>query len=605
MSRPIAWQPADLLLILPPFSLVEYPSLALHSLQAAARQAGFRVAVWYAGMDFAARLGPDYQLFCGQNYFLLGERVFARAAWGQRVAAGFPDGLLDYRALYGQTHEPMRLFPPLPHPDLARLRRVEALAADWLAELEGQFEQLPYKYVGVSNSFEQTNAGLALLGRIKARNPGITTLMGGYACEGSGAEGIASLDPAAAVLDHLFSGECEATLVDFLREPRAAPRIIKGTPLRDWEGLPFLDYREYFDQLHAHFPDTRPEDLCLVLESSRGCWWGQQSQCLFCGYDERLGFREKSPERMLAELDDLKRWGVKRINMADLIMPYRHFDRLLPELARRGEGWRIYYEQRPAWDHQKLDLLARAGIREHQPGIESLSDTLLQYMGKGSTLKQNLRFLRDATAAGLRLYWNMLWGFPGEDCADYKTVNELVPLITHLIPPFGIFRIALVKFSPFWRQPEKYGISNLRPAPGYAAVFPAGARTDLLAYLFAGDYAAGTLADRSEIDRLEDQLEAWHRGWQPALARPRLQVARQGDGSLVLVDTRGLDGNATLSPLDPERAAVLLDCGEYRDSPAQVWALRQKAAIRWRDQVISLATIEPELRPELDRTARG
>jgi hypothetical protein len=59
-------------------------------------------------------------------------------------------------------------------------------------------------------------------------------------------------------------------------------------------------------------------------------------------------------ERILEEMEQLKRWGVKRINMADLI--------------RRGDGWSLYYEQRAAWDHGQLEQLRQAGLVAGQQG---------------------------------------------------------------------------------------------------------------------------------------------------------------------------------------------------------------------------------------------
>ena len=59
------WKPADILWIQPPFGLVDYPSLGLHTLQAVALAEGFSSSVFYANQSFAAQVGPRYADLCG------------------------------------------------------------------------------------------------------------------------------------------------------------------------------------------------------------------------------------------------------------------------------------------------------------------------------------------------------------------------------------------------------------------------------------------------------------------------------------------------------------------------------------------------------------
>src|SRR3977135_2135675 len=44
-------------------------------------------------------------------------------------------------------------------------------------------------------------------------------------------------------------------------------------------------------------------DPRLVLESSRGCWWGEKHHCTFCGLNGSfMEFRSKSPDQFVDEL---------------------------------------------------------------------------------------------------------------------------------------------------------------------------------------------------------------------------------------------------------------------------------------------------------------
>jgi hypothetical protein len=62
-------------------------SLGVHMLQACARRAGFEVCVYYANLHLAAFLGEhQYNGLCQMPLaWLIGERLFARAAYGARA----------------------------------------------------------------------------------------------------------------------------------------------------------------------------------------------------------------------------------------------------------------------------------------------------------------------------------------------------------------------------------------------------------------------------------------------------------------------------------------------------------------------------------------
>ena len=84
------------------------------------------------------------------------------------------------------------------------------------------------------------------------------------------------------------------------------------------------------------------------------------------------------------------------------------------------------------------------------------------------------------------------------------------------------------------------------------------------------------------------------------LTRPRLQLTRQGDGTTILLDTRGLERTEIKTELTPGQIDVLLDCEKYTGNIEQKWALERKAAIVEGVDFISLVTIDPKLRNEYE-----
>ena len=87
----------------------------------------------------------------------------------------------------------------------------------------------------------------------------------------------------------------------------------------------------------------------LSVETSRGCWWGQKSHCVFCGIDdETMQYRAHSRENTLVMLDELsRRHGVRSFRFSDYIPPHTCFQTLLPELAARPQLYHLEVSSRP------------------------------------------------------------------------------------------------------------------------------------------------------------------------------------------------------------------------------------------------------------------
>ena len=411
----------DLLLIVPPFAAADRASLAAHLLQACARRAGFKVRILYANMVLAAEIGwSHYNAICdrkvGPPNLLVGERLFSGCAHGQPF---FDEGV------WGSDGEPL----------LDQLKAVEEIAWTWAEAVSGLIAGLDFPIYASTTTFEQTNASFALLHRVKQRRPGVLTLIGGANCDAVMAGGIASLDPDRRCFDYIFSGESEQALPKFLQSYAAGDlpdgRIVQGTPCLDLDSLPVVDYTEYFEQRDCLIPTSEADEPAILpLESSRGCWWGQKHHCTFCGLNATgMAFREKSPGQVVLELRTLaSSYSSRRVAMTDNIMPHSYFGSVVPQLAEEGLGLKIFYEQKANLSLSQVRALKKAGIVSIQPGIESLSDGLLDLMDKGVSAKQNLRLLRYARSAGVHLFWNLLWGFPGDRSEWYQQMAEFLPV---------------------------------------------------------------------------------------------------------------------------------------------------------------------------------
>ncbi|MGH3850607.1 MAG: hypothetical protein ACRDRT_13040, partial [Pseudonocardiaceae bacterium] len=298
--RELSARTCDALIIVPPVCELRYPSLGAHTLQACAGAAGFRVRVFYANLLFASHIGPTRYGTLGRAApgSFLGERLFARAAYGVPPLGDHADMFAPER-IY-ETDFAAAVFQDDPPGAYEALRfeglRTEAEIPAWVEAAGKYIADLGISVVGATTTFQQTAPAIALLSALHRHAGGVTTIIGGANCEGEMAEGIRSIAP---FIDYIFSGESEHTFPEFLRELAGgeppAERIIQGKPCDKMDGIPPLDYDDYFEQRGAYL--SRPDDAVVgkasvPYETSRGCWWGQKQHCTFCGLNgEGMPFR--------------------------------------------------------------------------------------------------------------------------------------------------------------------------------------------------------------------------------------------------------------------------------------------------------------------------
>jgi ribosomal peptide maturation radical SAM protein 1 len=600
----------DVLLIVPPFASLDQPVLSVHVLQACAREVGFQTRVLYANFLLAAAIGiENYVAFTTGRRVpkLLGECMFARDAYGLPLLDSWIDRSDLALLMEGSPSEQVDILDSLeaePFPlTLPHLKQVEKTASSWLDELAETIAGVNFSVVGVTTSYEQTNAAVALLKRIKRCAARTITIVGGANCAGEMAQGITSLDPKSECIDYVFSGESEATFLSFLQDVFAgrlpSARIIRGQPNHCLDALPPPDFREYIEQMECFLPGAEAVigTTFLCYENSRGCWWGEKHLCSFCGANgESIAFRQKSPERVRQDLDHLAEVSpIRRILLVDEIMPRGYFQTLLPALIERPIDLEIAGSVKANLSLDDVLELKRAGFSSIGAGIESLSSGLLALMNKGLTARQAIALLRYARAAGIHLRWNFLWGFPGDTLDMYEEMLALLPLIRHLQPPDEIIHLVITRFSPYFDHPKAYGVRDIRPLASYAAAFPPHADVAKLAVNFTADYESAAHQNLDLVENLLRELVAWKQCWREKDASISILQVIEFDGSYILVDTRGLQSGQRMSLLTPSQVSAALVSRLYAETAEIAWALDHQVGIVRDGWYIPLATAAPDL----------
>lgn len=350
-----------------------------------------------------------------------------------------------------------------------------------------------YSLVGFTCMFDQTIANLALAKLLKQRQPDVTICFGGYAIEGEvGAQILKSFD----FVDIISNGDGEPMIMElanfsvgranigdipniYYRENDNIKTNIKKKIQIDNSPDPFYgDFFKELELLHSAYKVLISPKV-LSVESSRGCWWGQKSHCVFCGIDEEtLKYRLKNEDNVVRMFDRMSmNYPGFTFRLVDYILPYQYFQTVLPKLATRVKKLKISCEMKSNITFENFKLLSNAGFIQVQPGIESFSSNVLKKMKKGVSAIQNVLTLKLGKKLGIQVDWNLLYGFPNDEFNDYKPLIGIIPSLYHFNAPHSCTNVLVTRFAPLQTKPGDFGLEKSTPHRSYNIIFSQKFRT--------------------------------------------------------------------------------------------------------------------------------
>jgi ribosomal peptide maturation radical SAM protein 1 len=526
-----------------PWMALNWPSLALSVLDSLLIGLGHRVTQYYGNLRFAefvleasgGELTPAaYTAVCNDGFRLgVGEWVFTSALYepGWRRE--------EYRSLL-RRHDYHGFTP---------VDRMHALAPDFVRAAAAEILAGEPDLVGITSTFSQNVPSLALAAELKRLRPDVRIAMGGSNCDGPMGAALHRNYPQ---LDYVVRGEGERPLTELMaalsgdlplpsvtslcwRAPDGQahenPYVSVATP---GSRIPVANLAPFYEVVRRSPARPWISHLGLRLETSRGCWWGEKSHCTFCGLnDATMAFRSKPADVAWQEISAaVEEFGVLDVMLTDNILDPAYFETLFPRLAAADWDLRILYEVKSNLKPAQVAALAKAGVNLVQPGIESLSSTVLRLMRKGATGPGQVGQLRLFREHGVFPMWNYLCGFPGEDWErDYAPMVAQLPALVHLPPPEGVSRVKLERFAPLFTRPELGIDDSRRPTEWYPVVYDLPpSELDELAYVF--DYPSCGITPAQEGE-LRDAIDAWRLDYERSAL-----TYRAFDSTVVLSDRR-------------------------------------------------------------------
>ena len=496
-----------IVLVNPPFVSLARPNLGLSLLKGQLQRDGHECRILYADHRLAARVGVENYGWVHRDYeALTGEWLFSGLV---RASRQWDFGYLELQSRRNYKARELEL-----------LRSALDLLPAYLEEVCAEILAFNPKVVGCSSTFQQNNAALAILRRLKELRPDVVSLMGGANLEGALAEPIENFP----WVDYVVSGEAEGCISRLYElacqygnqiphqhlpaEVGCRGRRAGRGKILEMDELAYPDFSDCFEGL-ASYPELAHLKPALTLEGSRGCWWGQVKHCTFCGLNgSGMNYRAKSANRLLEEIQTLtERHQTRFVEMVDNIIAPRHLKDLLPALA--GQELRFFWEVKANLKGAHFELLRAAGVHWVQPGIESFSDHVLELMRKGQRAIQNIFVLKAARENGIRLSWNLLLRHPGERTQDLAEQRDLAHSLMHLQPPQACCEVRPDRFSPLFAETE-----NLEPFEVYSYIYELPAEEiRKIAYLYALPPDDRPPEYLERFQALERKVEAWKNAW--------------------------------------------------------------------------------------------
>ena len=255
--------------------------------------------------------------------------------------------------------------------------------------------------------------------------------------------------------DHIFIGEAEATLPEFVRDlERGEAKRVYEAPERPSMALTLLPDFNLIDMSRYY---TMP------VQFSRGCPF----QCEFCDIIEIYGRvpRTKSNAQVIAELDQLYRlgWrGVVFIVDDNFIGSKPKVKLLLPELTqwmvRHGHPFQFITEASVnlADDDELLEGMRKAGFRNVFLGIETPIEASLQETQKYQNTRHDLlASVRKIQEYGMEVMAGFIVGFDNDP--DDVFERQITFIRESAIPLAMVGVLQALPGTQLWRRLEREG----------------------------------------------------------------------------------------------------------------------------------------------------
>ncbi|MBD3287278.1 RiPP maturation radical SAM protein 1 [candidate division KSB1 bacterium] len=488
--------------VLMPFHPISMPAIGISTLKAALNQKDYQCDVYYAAFDMFRffRQSEDLKIELATYNHIARHRDLGDLFFSPTLTTNKSSEFIEQVLRKNLLNSSKRTKLPALDLIVKRIHHDSKLVEQFVDYCYNSRKWQQYDIVGFSSTFTQNVGSLALAEKIKANHPYIKILFGGANCaDVMGIQLLKSFEQ----VDYVLQGEADISIAEFIDqfEQNKHPDDISGliyrkgkeifvhpyaNLLNNIDNLPVPDYSDYFEQI----PDPLKKliEVSLPIELSRGCWWGEKKQCIFCGLNgTEKKYRSKSASRILDEISVQKAlYQVSRFTAVDNILNKKYITELLPKLEKYNV--RFFFETKSNLSEDNIIQFRKSGIVHIQPGIENLSSEILKLMNKGVKGFQNIQLLKWCTTHNIQPDWLYLYNFPNEPIEPYLREIKIFRHLSHLPPPMSPNPVVINRYSYLFENHRALGYTNVTPLKNSAAYYQNLSENERMniSYQFAG-----------------------------------------------------------------------------------------------------------------------
>lgn len=291
----------------------------------------------------------------------------------------------------------------------------------------------------------------SLAAAVKAKNPQVRTVIGGYHASAVPEQCLA------AGFDQVVVGEGENALLQIIEGKRDP--IVRGRPMQFLE-LPWPDRELIKNERNIRVAAAENHGVRMTsFQAHRGCPF----QCTYCGDGQekvvygkphRMG-REREVGDLLAEIVAVSaRYKLGFFKFCDSTWNQRvcwvnDFCRAKMASSAATLPWFANLHAN-AVTEEMVDLMWRSGCRQVAIGVESGSEKVLAAIGKGTTRASIARACGLAKAAGLHVRGYFILGVPEEDEQDLAETEAFAADLN--LDEYGFSMLCPYPGSTYYRE---------------------------------------------------------------------------------------------------------------------------------------------------------
>lgn len=264
--------------------------------------------------------------------------------------------------------------------------------------------------------------------------------------------------------DKIVVGEGERAILSALKD--GTPKILRKIPIQNLDKIPYparhlvpiKEYHRRINRLHS-----------TGIITARGCPFS----CAFCSKVWGTGVRFRSAANILGEVEEcITKHDIRAFSIRDdtFTLNRRRLTETLNGFKKLDIVWRCLTRVDQV-DRENLTAMNDAGCTQVVYGLESGNQQILNNIGKGTTVEQNIEAVKLTMDVGIEAKAAVIVGNPGE---TWETVQDTVSMVEEIMPDEVILCIFTpYPGSPVWDKPEAFGMKILtRDVTEYAAVGP-------------------------------------------------------------------------------------------------------------------------------------